>query len=238
MWTYYLKIAWRNLRKNKLFSFLNISGLSIGMAVCILIMLFVSYERDFDGFQTKNTFRLNEVQKWEGMVSPQKVALTMYPMGPTLMEEMPEIENFTRVTQGGEMVLRNGEKETSLKSILWADSTFFDLFDFRMLEGDPNSALKEPNSMVLTASSSKLIFGDEPAMGKTVFSSAQDSSYYRITGVVEDVPVNSHLQFEGLTSFSTYFGPQAMGDWEANWYTTYLKLADGADISHLVSKFP
>lgn len=238
MWTYYLKIAWRNLSKNKLFSFLNISGLSIGMAVCILIMLFVGYEQDFDGFQPKNTYRLNEVQKWEGMVSHQKVALTMYPMGPTLLEEMPEVENFTRFTQGGEMVLRNGEKETSLKSILWTDSTFFDLFDFRMLEGDPNSALKEPNSMVLTASSAKLIFGNEPAMGKIVFSSAQDSSYYRITGVMEDIPANSHLQFEGLTSFSTYFSPQAMGDWEANWFTTYLKLADGADISHLGSKFP
>src|ERR1700745_2274497 len=93
----YFKIAWRNLWKNKVYSAINIAGLSIGMAACILIMLFVLYEKSFDNFHTKNIYRLNEVQKFEGMVASQKVALSMFPMGPTLKNDFPDIRNFTRV---------------------------------------------------------------------------------------------------------------------------------------------
>src|SRR5882724_10456487 len=93
----YFKIAFRNLMKNKTFSFINIVGLATGMAACIVIMLFVFYEKSFDKFHTKNIYRLNEVQKFEGMVASQKVALSMFPMGPTLKNEFPEIKNFTRV---------------------------------------------------------------------------------------------------------------------------------------------
>src|SRR5690348_12982718 len=97
MFRNYFKTALRNLWKNKAYSSINIVGLAIGMAACIVIMLFVSYEKSFDNFQSKNIFRLNEVQKFEGMVSFQKVALSMFPMGPTLKKEFPEIRNFTRI---------------------------------------------------------------------------------------------------------------------------------------------
>src|SRR5438552_1281606 len=93
----YFKIAWRNLWKNKVFSVINVIGLAIGMAACIVIMLFVVYERSFDNFHKKNIYRLDEVQKFEGMVASQKVALSMFPMGPTLKNEFPEIKNFTRI---------------------------------------------------------------------------------------------------------------------------------------------
>src|SRR3982750_825438 len=93
----YFKIAFRNLWKNKVYSAINIAGLAIGMAACIMIMLFVFYEKSFDNFHKKNIYRLNEVQKFEGMVSSQKVGLSMFPMGPTLKNEFPEIKNFTRV---------------------------------------------------------------------------------------------------------------------------------------------
>src|SRR3954451_22902505 len=93
----YFKTAWRNMRKNKVFSTINIAGLAIGMAACIIIMTFVFYEKSFDSFHTKNIYRLNEVQKFEGMVASQKVALSMFPMGPTLKNEFPEIKNVTRV---------------------------------------------------------------------------------------------------------------------------------------------
>src|ERR1700750_347989 len=94
----YLKTAWRNLWKNKTYSFINIAGLAIGMAACILILLFVFYERSFDNFHKKNIYRLNEVQKFEGMVSSQKVALSMFPMAPTLKKDFPEIRKYTRVS--------------------------------------------------------------------------------------------------------------------------------------------
>src|SRR5687767_9532368 len=87
MFKNYLKIAWRNIWKNKVYSAINIVGLAIGLAACIVIMLFVFYEKSFDAVHTKNIYRLNEVQKFEGMVKPQNVALSMYPMGPTLVKE-------------------------------------------------------------------------------------------------------------------------------------------------------
>src|SRR4051812_26566393 len=93
----YVKIAWRNLWKNKVFSGINIIGLSVGMAACIMITLFVFYEKSFDDFHTKNIYRLNEVQKFPGMNASQKVGLSMYPMGPTIKAEFPEIKNFTRI---------------------------------------------------------------------------------------------------------------------------------------------
>lgn len=234
----YLKIAFRNIRKNKLFSFLNIAGLSIGMAVCILIMLFVNYERDFDRIHTKNIYRLDEVQKWEGMVAPQKVALSMYPMGPTLLEEFPEITNFTRVRPGGELRFTNQDSEAVLSQSLWADSSFFQLFDFKLIEGNPATALAEPYSLVLTAESAEKIFGEESPIGKTLTLSEEDSVSFTITAVLENIQENSHLRFEGLTSFSSYVGPQAMENWGGNWLTTYLELGEGADIETIESKFP
>ena len=93
----YFTIAWRNLSKHKLYSAINIIGLAIGMTACIVIMLFVFYERSFDNIHTKNIYRLNEVQKFPGMVASQKVALSMFPMGPTLKKEFPEIKKYTRI---------------------------------------------------------------------------------------------------------------------------------------------
>src|SRR5580704_8806336 len=93
----YFKTAWRNLWKNKVYSIINVGGLSIGMAACIVILLFVFYERSFDNIHKKNIYRLNEVQKFEGMAATQKVALSMFPMGPTLKNDFPEIRNFTRI---------------------------------------------------------------------------------------------------------------------------------------------
>lgn len=234
----YFKIAFRNLKKNKLFSALNISGLSIGMAVCIVILLFVNYERDFDSIHTKNIYRLNEVQQWEGMVAPQNVALSMYPMGPTLVEEFPEILNFTRVRPGGEMKFRQNELVKTLSETLWADSTFFNIFDFKLLEGDPATALSKPGSLVLTSSIATQLFGNEPAMGKVLTLAEADSAFFTVTGILADIPENSHLRFDGLTSFSTYAGPQNMENWGGNWLTTYLELVDDVDIKFLESKFP
>ncbi len=238
MWKNYLKTALRNLRKNKLFSALNILGLAIGMAVCILILLFVNYERDFDAIHTKNIYRLNEVQKWEGMVAPQNVALSMFPMGPTLEEEFPEILNYVRVRPSGEMKFRIDESTFTLAETVWADSSFFEIFDFKLVEGDPNTALAKPKSLVLTESSARQLFGDESAMGQTLEVAEEDSAYFTVTGILADIPANSHLKFEGIASFSTFVSPRNMENWGGNWLTTYLELVDGTDISALEAKFP
>src|SRR5215210_677842 len=129
----YFKTAWRNLWKRKVFSLINIVGLSIGIAACIVIMVFVLYEKSFDNFHAKNIYRLNEVQKFEGMVSSQKVALSMFPMGPTLKNDFPEIKNFTRVSWNQKVQMTFGEKRVYLPQAFFVDSTFLDVFDFKLL---------------------------------------------------------------------------------------------------------
>src|SRR3954464_9971103 len=136
MFRNYFKTAWRNLWKNKIYSAINIVGLAIGMAACILIMLFVFYEKSFDEFQTKNIYRLNEVQKFEGMVSSQKVALSMFPMGPTLKNEFGEIKNFTRVKWTDKYQMTYGDKRIYFSQTYFVDSTFLQLFDFKLIKGN------------------------------------------------------------------------------------------------------
>src|ERR1700756_1069249 len=126
----YLKIAWRNIWKNKVFSAINIIGLSVGMAACIVIMLFVSYEKSFDNFQTKNIYRLNEVQKFPGMVSSQKVGLSMFPMGPALKSEYPQIKEFTRIHWDDDYQFTEGEKKVYLKQMFFVDTPFLRMFNF------------------------------------------------------------------------------------------------------------
>src|SRR6266498_1572333 len=168
MFKNYFKTAWRNLWKNKVYSAINIVGLAIGMAACIMIMLFVFYEKSFDNFHSKNIYRLNEVQKFEGMVASQKVALSMFPMGPTLKNEFPEIKNFTRISWNQKVQINYRDKQIYLPQLFLVDSTFFQLFDFKLSKGQRETALQKPNSMVLTEASAEKLFGREDPMGKTI----------------------------------------------------------------------
>jgi len=234
----YFKIAWRNLWKNKVFSFINVIGLAIGMAACIVIMLFVLFERSFDNFHKKNIYRLNEVQKFEGMVSSQKVALSMFPMGPTLKNEFPEIKNYARIWWTDKFQMSNNEKRIYLPQILFVDSTFLDLFDFKLLAGNRKKVLQQPKSVVLTHSTAEKLFGTENPIGKTVTHYGGDTMSFLVTGVLENVPRNSQMQFDALFSFSTIIEPGYMNMWGGNWLNTYLELADNTNVPALEKKFP
>ena len=234
----FLKIAVRNLSKNKAFSFINIFGLAIGIAACLVIMLFVFYEKSFDAMHSKNIYRLDEVQKFEGMVQPQNVALSMYPMGPTLVSDFPEIRNFTRVRQANKLDLTYGDKRIFFPSILYVDSTFLHLFDFEVLKGDRKTILEKPNSIALTEESAKNLFGNEDPIGKTVTKYVGDTIRFTVTGIMKNAPQNSHLQFDGLASFSTIAGPRNMENWGGNWLVTYLELEKGTNVAELERKFP
>ena len=234
----YFKIAWRNLWKNKVFSFINVIGLAIGMAACIVIMLFVLFERSFDNFHKKNIYRLNEVQKFEGMVSSQKVALSMFPMGPTLKNEFPEIKNYARIWWTDKFQMSNNEKRIYLPQILFVDSTFLDLFDFKLLAGNRKKVLQQPKSVVLTHSTAEKLFGTENPIGKTVTHYGGDTMSFLVTGVLENVPRNSQMQFDALFSFSTIIEPGYMNMWGGNWLNTYLELADNTKVPALEKKFP
>ncbi|MDP4248430.1 MAG: ABC transporter permease, partial [Bacteroidota bacterium] len=233
-------VAFRNLWKNKVYSAINIVGLAIGMGACLLIMVFVFYEKSFDQFHTKNIWRLNEVQKFPGMVSSQKVGLSMFPMGPTLMKEFPEIKNFTRIHWEDKFQVSNGDKRLYLPHVHFVDSTFLQMFDFKLLKGDRATALLRPNSILLTSESAKKLFGTEDPVGKTVMHYSGDTTIAVVTGILEDVPQNSQLQFDALVSFSTFYHkyPDVADNWGGNWLDTYFELAPGTDAAAMEKRFP
>jgi len=234
----YLKTAWRNLWKHKSFSAINIIGLSIGLAACIVIMMFVYYERSFDDFHSKNIYRLNEVQKFEGMVSSQKVALSMFPMGSTLQHDFPEIRNFTRVHWTGKYQMTFGEKRIYFHESFFVDSTFLQLFDFKLLKGDRNTVLEKPNSVVLTQASAEKLFGSQDPIGKTITHYGDDTTSFIVRGVLQNVPQNSQMQFDALYSFSSVYQPWMFDAWGGNWLNTYLELAPNTNVAALEKKFP
>ncbi|HUB60758.1 MAG TPA: ABC transporter permease, partial [Puia sp.] len=234
----YFKIAWRNLWKNKVYSIINIAGLAIGMAACIVMLLFVLYENSFDRFHTKNIYRLNEVQKFPGMVASQKVALSMFPMGPTLQQDFPEILNFTRVNWDTKYQLTYRDRRIFLPQTFNVDTSFLHIFDFPLLKGDRATALEQPNSAVLTESTARKLFGEQDPMGQTITHYGSDTTSFKVTGIAADVPENSQLQFDALFSFNTYIRPDWMKRWGGNWLDTYFVLAPHTDPKALERKFP
>ncbi len=177
MFRNYFKIAWRNLWKNKIYSAINIAGLAIGMAACIVIMLFVFYEKSFDRMHTRNIYRLNEVQKFPGMVASQKVALSMFPMGATIKNEFPQILNYTHIRWNNQYQMTYGDKRIFLPQVFSVDTSFLRMFDFRLLKGDRTTALLKPHSIVLTATTARNLFGDGDPMGKTVSHYSADTGF-------------------------------------------------------------
>jgi len=239
MFKNYFKIALRNLWKNKIFSAINIIGLSLGMTVCIIIMLFVQYERNFDNMHQKNIYRLDEVQSWEGMVEPQEVALSMPPMGPSLKNDFPQVKNYTRIFPLEMAGLACNDKKVFLKNVFCTDPTFFELFDFKLIRGDRKTVLTQPNSVVLTEESAIKLFGTEDPLGKSVTThNRRDTLHFTITGIMENIPENSHLQFNGLYSLSSIFKHGEDKEWGSNYMVTYLELSKNANVKLLESKFP
>ncbi|HZY37305.1 MAG TPA: ABC transporter permease, partial [Mucilaginibacter sp.] len=234
----YLKIAWRNIWKNKVFSAINIIGLSVGMAACIVIMLFVSYEKSFDNFHTKNIYRLNEVQTIGAQGATQKVGLSMFPMGPTLKMEFPEIKNFTRVHWDNKYQLTQNDKRVFVPQVFFVDSTFLQMFDFKVVRGDAQTALLKPHSALITEETAKKLFGDSDPIGKTITHYGDDTVTYAVTGVLANVPKNSQLQFDALFSFSSIYKPWMFTNWGGNWLDTFFELTPGANAAALDQKFP
>src|SRR6266487_1792611 len=236
----YFKIAWRNLWKNKIYSAINVAGLAIGIAACIVILLFVFYERSFDRFHSKNIYRLNEVQKFEGMVASQKVALSMFPMGPTLKNEFPEVKNFTRIWRNDKYQITYNDKRVYFPQIFFVDSTFLQIFDFRLIKGSRETVLQKPNSAVLTKASAEKLFGKENPIGKTIVHYGGDTTSFVVTGILQNLPQNSQLQFDALYPISTFHEhyTEMMNNWGGNWLNTFLELASNTNTTALEKKFP
>lgn len=223
----YLKIAWRTLRKQQGFSFINIFGLAVGLACCMLIMLYVLDELSYDRYNEKadRIYRVQSDIKFGG--NDMNFAVSPDPMGPTLKKDYPQVEQFVRLHQRGTWSVKRAGEPTNLRedNITFADSTLFDVFTLPLVSGDPKRALAEPNSVVISESAAKRHFGNQNPMGKPLI--FDDNRTFKVTGVMRDMPTNSHFRSDFFLSMLN--DDYSWGQWLSNNHHTYILLRPGTD---------
>ncbi|MGD9347360.1 MAG: ABC transporter permease [Candidatus Aminicenantes bacterium] len=225
----YLKVAIRNLLRYKGYSFINILGLAVGIAASVLIFLYVTHEMNYDKFHEKadRTFRITADWSNQGDSRIHQLG-TPYILAQTIRDKYPQVESITQLSGPlGDVVLRYRDNAFKETDVFAAEPSFFDVFSFPLIKGDPKTSLKDPNMLVLTQSLAKKYFGDEDPMGKTIEVKASDDKlFFQVTGVMEDIPHNSHFRFDMLISMKTIYPEPRMG-WTWNNYTTYITLQNG-----------
>ena len=234
----YLKIAWRNHSKHKSYTAINVFGLAVGMSCFLLILFYIKDETSFDKFHQdyERIYRITEVNYGED--GETLMANAFSAIGPALDSDIPELDNFTRVHIDGYSVSNGPELRFKEDRFAFVDSTFWEIFDFPLIKGNPKTALAEPFSIVLTESSVKKYFGDKEAMAQVL--KVDDQYNFKVTGVIQDMPMNSHLRVDFLASFITL--RQFEGGWMVNnWYWppmyTYTKLSENVEPSTIEAKF-
>jgi putative ABC transport system permease protein len=225
----YIKIAFRNLFKFKAFSLINIAGLAIGMTCCFLILIWVLDELNFDTFHENYDTIGRGVYNVINDNGTSVSIWTPTPLGPTLVEEMPEVVNAARYLPATNSSLFY-ENESFSEKVIWTDPNLFEMFTFPVFDGDITTALNEPTSLIITRRIAKKYFGtDEGVIGKTL--KMANKWDYKIKAVIENVPVNSHLEFDILAPYSTLkYAGRKMDNWLAPNTITYIQFAEGVDI--------
>ena len=238
MLTNYFKIAIRNFKKQKGFSFINMLGLALGIAFCVLVLLYVRDELSYDRFHEKadRIFRVNATsQNPEGdfyrtVIPP--------PVAPALQDAFPEVEAVTRLASRNQVLLRVGEQAYQEDRFFFADASFFEIFSFSFLRGDPQTALSIPGRLVLTESMARTYFGDTNPLGQVIL--FEHDIELTVAGVIEDVPSNSHLAFDFLATLETPRLGQAgwLNNWGSSSTMTYVLLRPDASPEVLEAKLP
>jgi putative ABC transport system permease protein len=228
--------ALRNMKKQRGYVIMNVSGLAIGLTSFMFITLYVIHELSYDRFHQnyENIYRLKVVGIMSGGELDQ--AVTAAPMAQAMINDYPEVLKATRVRSMGDWLIKYGENRFNEDGVLFADSSFFSVFDFRLLKGDPETALARPRSVILTEEYAKKYFDDQDPMGKQMSFEA-DTVVYTVTGVVQDVPDNSHIKFDMLASMSSYPGQANSQFWINHNFYTYIVVKDGTDKDILEEKF-
>ena len=232
----YFKTAWRNLWRNKVFSGINILGLSIGLACCILMFLFIQHELSYDKFNAnaKNIYRIVSIPS-EGK-DRKELAVTPAPWAPLMKKDYPEIKEYVRLLRDEKMVVgQKGEQHFYEKDIFFADSTFFNVFSVDLERGDIKKALERPNSIILTKEAAQKYFGNADPIGKKLevnsFVGAVD---VEVTAIAKKLPASSHFQFSSLISMQT------LGDmnnfWAYHMFQTYVLLNEKTSVKELEKK--
>lgn len=232
----YIKIAFRNLWRSKVFSAINLFGLALGIATCLVIMLFVLDELSYDRFHEKADRIVRVVLK--GSIQGEKMneAHVMPPVAQALLADYPEVEEGTRLRRMGTPKVMYGEQTFRKNSLAFVDSNFFQVFTLPLLNGDPSTALTRPNTLVISQSTAQNFFGNEDPMGKVLHLNDRKERY-TITGVMEDIPANSHFHFDLFASMASF--PEAQNpSWMVSEFFTYLVLPESYDHKKLEAKLP
>src|SRR5215831_21375233 len=233
----YFKAAWRNIRKNKLFSFINILGLSIGIALCFIIMLYVQDELSYDRFN-KNASDIARVV-FHANINGGKIdeSVTMPPVAQTMKKDFPEVEDATRILSfGAPKTIYNN---TIFKDDRFAlvDPNFFSIFTLPMIKGDAKTALAQPGGVVLTQKTAEKYFGKEEPLGKLIEVNTDSNRLYKVTGVIKNLPSNSHFHFDAFGSMTSWADAKS-DTWLGGGYHTYLLLKPGTDVKKMEAGFP
>ncbi len=233
----YFKIAWRTLVRNKLFSFINILGLSLGIATCFIIMLYVQDERSYDRFHENAADMARVVFRADINGGKINESVTMAPVAQTMMNDFPEVKDATRLLDYGNPTLRYEDNTFKDDRFAFADPNIFSLFTLPMVEGNPKTALLQPHTVVITQSTAKKYFGESPAIGKAIVLTNDSSQPYVITGVIRDIPANSHFHFDLFGSMKGYTDAES-DSWMYGGFHTYLLLKPGSDLAQMETRFP
>lgn len=230
----YLKIAFRNLWKRKGFSAINITGLAIGLATCLLIMLFVLDELSYDRFNKKadRIYRVDGDIKFGG--NHFILAVAPDPMGPTLKKDFPQVEQYVRFRSNGGFLVKKGNENVQEDNVVYADSTLFDVFTLPMVDGNAAAALRQPNTVVITETVARKYFNTSNAAGKTFIINNRHN--YTVTGVIKDIPSRSHFSFDFFVSMAS-LEESRKNNWVSNNFNTYIVLREGADPKNLEAQF-
>lgn len=226
MFKNYLKITFRNLWKQKGYAFINILGLAVGLACCIVILLYVTHELSYDKHHEHSDRIYRVISKIDFSGNYLELASAPAPMGPALKQDFPEVEAVTRFRPIGSRIVKQGDTNIREGGIVLADSTVFDVFTMPMLYGNPEMALTNPNTVVITKSIAEKYFGKVNTVGESM--TILEEFDFEVTGVIEDMPATSHFHFNFLISMSTT--EEANNNtWFSNNFRTYVLLKPGTD---------
>ena len=238
----YILIAWRNLWKRKGFSAINILGLAVGIASCLLIWNYVQFESSYDNFHpdVQNLYRVNQTNIWDP--SGGIMGSTVVPLAETLLDNYPEVQEAMRINTPGTSIIRASDANGSIKAfnennVLAADSNFFSFFGYKLQEGDPNTALVGMNKVVLSPEAASKFFGDGSCLGKILLY-GEDRVPLQITGITKKQPSNAHFHFDFLLSLHTNPNIKQF-EWSWIWtqVVTYVKLAPKTNVVGLEQKW-
>ncbi|MEP0987699.1 ABC transporter permease [Ekhidna sp.] len=237
MFRNYFKVSVRNLARHKMFTTINVIGLAIGLASFLLMYEYIKFEKSYDAFHpdSDNIYRVSYVQVQNGM-DTDKDAMSAYPIGKKLEESLPEIVQHTVSKKFDFLLVKNGDKSFKERLVISADPNFLKMFNYPALEGNIESMLSEPLSVVLTQSRARAYFGDADAMGKTLEVVSPYKALLKVTGILQDIPGNTHYSFEMLISDKTLTDGHDYNNWDWNNYYVYIKSDQTVNLDLLEAK--